>query len=248
MQKYALRRANAIITDSNCSKKDIVKHAGVLPEKISVVYLAAGEEFKIIENLGVKSKEIREKYSMPDKFVLYVGDVTWNKNLVRLVEAVKDINVPLVMVGKALVAEDFDKNNPWNKDLVKVQDLAKEDKTITRLGFVPTEDLAVIYNLATVFAMPSLYEGFGLPILEAMSCGCPVITTKEGSLVEVAGEAALYVDAYSKDSIGKGIQEVFGNSILQKKLMQDGLKRVNEFSWEKTASQTLEVYKKVIEA
>jgi glycosyltransferase involved in cell wall biosynthesis len=248
MQKYALRKANAIITDSNCSKKDIVKYAGVLPEKVSVVYLAAGEEFKISENLGAKSGEIKEKYKLPEKFVLYVGDVTWNKNLVRLIEAVKGIDVPLVMVGKALVSEDFDKNNPWNKDLVKVQDLVKEDKNITRLGFVPTEDLVVIYNLATVFAMPSLYEGFGLPVLEAMSCGCPVITTKEGSLAEVAGEAALYVDAQSHDSIGKGIQEVFGNPILQKKLMQDGLKRVNEFSWKKTASQTLEVYKKVIEA
>ena len=248
MQKYALKKANAIITDSNCSKKDIVKHVGVSPEKVSVVYLAAGEDFKIIHSSDSITENLRDKYKFPKKFVLYVGDVTWNKNLPRLIEAVKSINVSLVMVGKALVSEDFDRNNPWNKDLVKVQDLVKDDKNIIRLGFVPTEDLVVIYNLATVFVMPSLYEGFGLPILEAMSCGCPVITTKQGSLAEVAGEAAYYVDGYSKESMAKGIKEVFENPILQKKLLQDGLKRINEFSWKKAAGETLEVYKKVIES
>ena len=247
MQRYALKRANAIITDSNCSKKDIVKHVGVPAERISVVYLAAGEEFKILE-IGNWKLKIKKKYGLPDRFLLYVGDVTWNKNLPRLVEAAKSINVPLVMVGKALVSEDFDRNNPWNKDLVKIQELAKDDKNIIRLGFVPTEDLVVIYNLATVFVMPSLYEGFGLPILEAMSCGCPVVTTKQGSLEEVAGDAAYYVDGYSRESIVKGIKEVFENPILQKKLLQEGLKRINEFSWKKTAEETLEVYRKVIES
>lgn len=247
MQKYALKKANAIITDSNCSKKDIIKRVGVPAERVSVIYLAAGEEFKIIHNSEFIIRNLRKKYNLPEKFVLYVGDVTWNKNLPRLVEVVKSINVPLVMVGKALVSEDFDRNNPWNKDLVKVQDLAKDDKNIIRLGFVPTEDLVTIYNLATVFVMPSLYEGFGLPILEAMSCGCPVITTKQGSLGEVAGDAALYVDAYSKEDMTKGIKEVFENPILQKKLMLEGLKRINEFSWKKAAGETLEVYKKVIE-
>jgi len=247
MQRYALKKANAIITDSDCSKKDIIKRVGISADKVSVIYLAAGEEFKKLE-IGNWKLEIKKRYGLPNRFVLYVGDVTWNKNLPRLVEAVKSINVPLVMVGKALVSEDFDKNNPWNKDLVKVQDLAKDDKNIIKLGFVPTEDLVAIYNLATVFVMPSLYEGFGLPILEAMSCGCPVITTKEGSLDEVAGEAALYVDGYSKESIAKGIKEVFENPILQKKLLQEGLRKVNEFSWKKTAGKTLEVYKRVIES
>jgi glycosyltransferase involved in cell wall biosynthesis len=247
MQRYALRKANAIITDSNCSKKDIVKHVGVSAERVTVIYLAAGEEFKVIENLNSKMQGLRERYGLPEKFVLYVGDVTWNKNLPRLIEAVKGINVPLVMVGKALVSEDFDRKNPWNKDLVKVQSLSRDDKNIIKLGFVSTEDLVGIYNLATLFVMPSLYEGFGLPILEAMSCGCPVITTKEGSLEEVAGDTALYVDGYSKESMAKGIKEVFENPILQKKLMQGGLKRINEFSWKKTAGETLGVYRKVLD-
>lgn len=250
MQKYALKRASAIITDSNCSKKDIIKKVGVPQDRVNVIYLAAGEEFK---RLGLSSLVlgVRRKYKLPEKFVLYVGDVTWNKNLPRLVEAVKSLNIPLVMVGKALVSEDFDRTNPWNKDLVKVLDIIQDQKTknkeqIIRLGFVPTEDLVGIYNLATVFVMPSLYEGFGLPVLEAMSCGCPVITTKEGSLGEVAGDAAYFVDAKSTESIAEGIRKVFNDGKLQKELSEKGLKRANEFSWKHTAEETLEVYRKVL--
>lgn len=248
MQRYALKKANAIITDSNCSKKDIVKYIGVAENKVSVIYLAAGEEFKITHNSEVKIRYLRKKYNLPDKFVLYVGDVTWNKNLPKLVEAVKSINVPLVMVGKALVSEDFDKNNPWNRDLVKVQDLVKDDKNIVRLGFIPTEDLVAIYNLASVFVMPSLYEGFGLPILEAMSCGCPVVTTKEGSIPEVSGDSAFYVDGYDLESIASGIKKVFNDKSLQKEFSEKGLENAKKFSWEKTAGQTLRVYKTVIES
>lgn len=247
MQRFALKRAEAIITDSNCSKKDIVKYIGVPAEKVFVVYLAAGEEFRKIERSEEKVNNLRKKYNLPERFVLYVGDVTWNKNLPRLIEAVKNIKVPLVMVGKALVSEDFDGKNPWNSDLVKVQELAKNDSIITRLGFIPTEDLVEIYNLATVFVMPSLYEGFGLPILEAMSCGCPVITTKEGSLGEVAGKAAYYVDGYSRESIENGIMKVFSDEKLRDELSKEGLKNIKKFSWKKTAEDTLTVYKNVIE-
>ena len=245
MQRYALRKANAIITDSNSSKTDIVKYVGVPESRVNVIYLAAGEDFTKLKTENIKLK-IKEKYNLPEKFVLYVGDVTWNKNLPRLAEAARSINVPLVMVGKALVAEDFDKNNLWNRDLVRIQDLAKDNKDIIRLGFVPNEDLSGIYNLATVFVMPSLYEGFGLPVLEAMASGCPVITTKEGSLAEVAGDAAYYVDAYSIESIAEGLKRVFSDKSLQKDLSNKGLKRAAEFSWKKTAAETLDVYKQVL--
>ena len=246
MQRFALKKADAIITDSNCSKKDIIKYVGVSEEKISVIYLAAGEEFRQIAN-GKWQIEFRKKYNLPDKFILYVGDATWNKNLPRLIEAAKETKIPLVMVGKALTLEGFDQKNPWNKDLVRIQELVKNDKKIIRLGFIPTEDLVRIYNLATVFVMPSLYEGFGLPILEAMSCGCPVITTKEGSLYEVAGQAAYYVDAYSKESIKNGIEKVFKNQDLKKDLSEKGINRSKEFSWRKTAEETLDAYRKTLE-
>jgi glycosyltransferase involved in cell wall biosynthesis len=246
MQKFALKKADAIITDSNCSKNDIIKYVGISKDKVSVVYLAAGEEFKVLEK-GPWEKEISKKYNLPEKFVLYVGDVTWNKNLPRLIEAVQKEYLPLVMVGKALTEEGFDKDNPWNRDLVKVHELISKDKKITRLGFISSEDLVKIYNLASVFIMPSLYEGFGLPILEAMSCGCPVVTTKEGSLEEVAGDAAYFVDGYSLESIREGIKKVFSNDKLRKELTAKGLGNVNKFSWEKTAKETLAVYLKAIE-
>ncbi len=251
MQRYALKKANAIITDSQSSKKDIVKYVGVNASRVHVIYLAAGEDFQRFKTEDVRLKMVREKYKLPERFVLYVGDVTWNKNLPRLMEAVKTAGLPLVMVGKALASEDYDRNNPWNKDLNTVNQITEELTTknkelVTKLGFVPTEDLAAIYNLATIFVMPSLYEGFGLPVLEAMASGCPVITTKEGSLGEVAGDAAFYVDAYKTENIAEGLEKVFEDEKLRKELSQKGLERVKEFSWKKTAKDTLDVYQKVL--
>lgn len=240
IQRFLLKQMDVIITDSESSKKDIIKYTDIPTNNIHVVYLAAGEEFKQIPS--TKKKYIQKKYRLPEKFVLYVGDVTWNKNLPRLLEAIQKVNVPLVMVGKALVENNIDKQNPWNKDLLYVQTVIQENKNIIPVGFVPTEDLVALYNAATVFAMPSLYEGFGLPILEAMQSGCPVITTKEGSLPEIARESAYYVDAYTIDNIAEGIKEVFSNKKLQDTLSKKGLEQAKKFSWEKTAKQTNEAY------
>lgn len=237
IQKISLRNSNTIITDSNCSKRDIMKFTGIDKEKIKVIYLAAGEHFKNNKNLKLSIK------NLPDRFVLYVGDVTWNKNLVRLLEAIEKVNIPIVMTGKALVGEDYDKSNPWNSDLVKVKQIISKSKNISTLGFVSEEDLIALYNSATVFVMPSLYEGFGLPILEAMSCGCPVVTTREGSIPEVAGEAVFYVNAYDSDDIAKGIKKVFLDKVLQRELSNKGLEQSKKFSWEKTARETTSVYK-----
>jgi len=243
IQKILLKQANRIITDSISSKNDIVRFVGYPEEKIDVVYLAAGEQFKKLE-IGNWKLEIEKKYGLPNSFLLYVGDVTWNKNLPRLIKAAIKADIQLVMVGKALTEEDFDKNNSWNQDLAEVQKLA-ENKNIIRLGFVPTEDLIALYNMATVFVMPSIYEGFGLPILEAMSCGCPVVTSKEGSIPEVAGDAAFYVDAYSEEDIAKGIKKVFKDNKFREDLSEKGIRHAKRFSWEKTAAHTMEVYEKL---
>lgn len=246
MQRFALKKANGIITDSECSEKDVIKFIGARESKIDVVYLAAGEEFEVLEQNEKDITALRKKYNLPGKFVLYVGDVTWNKNLPRLINAIQTTDIPLVMIGKSLVNESYDKNNPWNHDLVRVQELVINDKNIIRLGFVDTNDLVSIYNIATLFVMPSLYEGFGLPILEAMSCGCPVITTKEGSLKEVAGSAAYFVDGYNLKAIANGIEEVFNNKSLQDELRNKGFENIRKFSWEKTSAKTIEAYKKAV--
>lgn len=246
LQRLALQRTDAIITDSKCSKKDILHKVGINENKIHVVYLAAARDFTKIEDNELRIKNVIDKYHLPKKFVLYVGDVTWNKNLPRLIKAVSLIKLPLVMVGKTLVEKYFDRTNLWNQDIIKVQELAKSNKNIFRLGFVESNDLVSLYNAATVFAMPSLYEGFGLPILEAMSCGCPVVTSKEGSIPEIAADAVLNVDAYSVDSISQGIKEVFDNQNVQKSLSLKGIEQSKRFTWHKTAEQTIAVYKSVV--
>jgi glycosyltransferase involved in cell wall biosynthesis len=246
IQKLALKNADAIITDSESSKKDIVKYAGISSAKIKVVYLAAGSEFKRIADKGLMIKEIQKKYGLPEKFILYVGDATWNKNLPRLIEAASKINASLVMVGKALVDKKIDTQNPWNKDLVRVQDLAGKNKNVFRLGFVSSKDLVALYNAAALFVIPSIYEGFGLPVLEAMSCGCPVVASGGGSLAEVVGEAGRYVDTYSIDSIAEGISEVFNNPSLQEELSQKGLRQSKKFTWHKTADKTMDVYRRIM--
>jgi glycosyltransferase involved in cell wall biosynthesis len=242
LQKYNLRRVDAVIADSNSSKNDIIRLAGVAKEKVTVAYLAAAEEFKMLK----KREDIKKKYSLPDKFVLYVGDVTWNKNIPNLIRAVQKIDVPLVMVGKALLDKNFDKENPWNKDLVEAQHLIGRDQFIYLLGFIPTDDLVQLYNQATVAVCPSIYEGFGLPVIQAMQCGCPVVTTHGGSLPEVAGNAALYAESYDNDSIAAAIKEVYFDKNLQDKLSKKGIERAKEFSWKKTADATVKAYKSAL--
>jgi len=245
IQKLNLSKTNAIITDSNSSNKDVGKYTGIPSEKIHTVYLAAGDEFKQLENKTSKL-EVIKKYNLPEKFVLYVGDVTWNKNLPRLVRTIKKTNIPLVMVGKSLVQANFDKTNIWNKDLIEIQKLTENDNQFFKLGFVSGEDLVSLYNLATALILPSVYEGFGLPVLEAMQSGCPVVTTKGGSISEVAGEAAYFVDGYNDESIIEGIKKVFADEKLQKELSRKGLVQAKKFSWEKTANKTIEIYNKVL--
>lgn len=242
IQKRILRRANMIITDSNSSKEDIEKFVKVDANKIKAIYLAASDKFKKLENAG----DVRRKYNLPEKFVLYVGDVTWNKNLPRLIEAVRGLDLPLVMVGKALVDEDFDRENPWNSDLSKVHDLAQNYSKLIRPGFVEDNDLVKLYNLATVFAMPSIYEGFGLPILEAMGCSCPVVTSRGGSIPEIAGDAAIYVDPYSVENIAQGIKDLFYNEDLRRSFRKKAIDQSKKFSWEKTTKETIKLYESLI--
>jgi len=246
IQRFNLRKVDGILTDSKASKKDIEKIIGVPDKKVSVAYLAAADEFTTLKINDLRLKSIKEKYNLPDEFVLYVGDVTWNKNLPRLLQAIKIIDVPLVLVGKSLVSQDFDRKNIWNKDLIEVQQLGNQNKNVMMLGFVPTEDLVALYNLASVFVFPSVYEGFGLPIVEAMQSGCPVIISHEGCMPEVGGSAVEYFDGYNTDSLITAIAKVLNSTKLQKELSQKGIEQAKKFSWKETAEKTIESYKKAL--
>lgn len=245
VQRLLLRSIDAVITDSLSSQHDVVELVHISKKKVHVAYLAAGEEFK---NLTMKDKglKIKEKYHLPEKFALYVGDVTPNKNVPRIMQAAMVTNISLVMVGKALAQENFDSTNPWNKDLVKVKKVLKESKNIFVLGFLSDTDLVEIYNAATIFIMPSLYEGFGLPVVEAMSCGCPVLSSHAGSLKEVVGDSAYIVDPNNEDDIVKGLKKMFESSALQDDFRTKGFEQAKKFSWKKTAEDTIHVYEKVL--
>lgn len=244
MQRYLLSRADAIISVSNASKKDIVTITGIKEEKITRVYNGVSEVFRQ-KIAPVMLDSIKKKYHLPSQFVLYVGDVTVNKNVPRLVRAASSL-MPIVLVGKALLQTDFDRTSPWNRDLLILERLARNNPRIIRIGFLPEEDLVCLYQLATVFAMPSLYEGFGLPILEAMKSLCPVLTSRRGALPEVAGDAALYVQPEDEMSIQAGIQKMVKSAALRKSLVEKGLKQAEKFSWPATASATRNIYNSCI--
>lgn len=246
LQRINLKKVEGILTDSEASKKDIERIVGINTSKITVAYLAADQEFHKIKNQDSILKNLRNKYNLPKEFILYVGDATWNKNLPLLLQAIKKVDIPLVMVGKALTTTDIDKNNAWNKDLITVQNMANEDKRLQLLGFVPTEDLVVLYNLATVFVYPSVYEGFGLPILEAMQSGCPVVISRESCMPEVGGDATEYFDGYNIENLVEILKKVINSKELQQMLSIKGIEQAKKFSWKKTAEQTIRAYERAL--
>ena len=241
LQKYSLKSVKAIITDSLSSKKDILEYTGFSKDNIYSIPLAADKKFKIISN--PKLKEVATKYSLTKDFILYVGDLNWNKNLPGLLKAYSslDQDLNLVIVGRAFL----NKNLQERISLVNLVERLNLKSKINFLGFIPTDDLVAIYNLASVYCQPSFYEGFGMPILEAMACGCPVVLSKVASLPEIAGKAALFFNP-EVNEIAKALDKVLKDQNLRRELREKGLIQSRKFSWEKTARKTLNVYKKVI--
>ncbi len=248
MQKLALKSVKMVVTDSVVTTKDVVKYLGMKKEKVKTVHLAPqdGLEGEVSEEMKGK---VRRKFSLPDEFVLYVGDVNRNKNLLSLVEACKHAEISLIIVGKQAVEEkisDKEKGHVELRDLERLLGEYGNDPQVRRLGFVDTGDLAVVFGLASLYCQPSLYEGFGVPVLEAMKCGCPVLASKRGSLPEIGGAAAIYTEP-TMEKLVKGIQLILGLSKTQRKrLIQEGQKQARRFSWEKTAEKMAQVYSAVM--
>ncbi len=242
IQKRLLNRADAVIVDSMSSRDDVVRKCGINPDKVHVVYLGVPLFFKKLEKK--EFSEVHKKYNLPDDFFLYVGDATPNKNLPFLINAIKKTDFKLVIVGRALASTSVE-NHPWNDDLSKVIRETTDNKQFIKLGFVPDEDLVKLYNLAKALILPSIYEGFGLPVLEAMSCGCPVITTRGGSLPEVGGEAVLYVDPYNDKALIDGLVKVNEDLHFVSELSEAGYKQSKKFSIKKSIMELIDVYEKI---
>lgn len=255
LQKLALKYVNAIITDSDISKKDIVRFFKIEESKVFSIPIAADEDFRLLSDTKLIHTKI--KFRLPDQFLLYVGDANWTKNLPFLVKGFSQLiqkqelkNLGLVLVGDVFLKNVDDINHPELESLKKVNRLIKElglSNKIIRPGNLIKEDLIAFYNLANAYVQPSIYEGFGLPMLEAFACGTPVISSDGGSLPEVGGSAAVY---FSPDNLSQFIhisEDTLLNKSLQKKLSNLGLKRTLNFSWEKVAKQTKQVYSQIIE-
>ncbi len=233
-----LRSSMAIIADSQSTKDDILDNFSVSEEKVKVVPLAASEVFRPLE----PDRSLIHNKGLFKDYVLYVGDLQPRKNLRHLLEAyamlplrLKD-NFDITFVG-----------NPRNEESLNelkssVDDLGIE-KNVKLLGYVDLQSLVNIYNGASLFVYPSLLEGFGIPVLEALSCGLPTITSNVSSMPEVVGDAAILIDPYSVEEIAQAMESLLYNESLKEEYTKRALKRAKLFSWEKTARETLNVYR-----
>ncbi len=236
----AVHRLDAIITDSQQSKLDIIQHLSVQPEKINVVPLSANAHYQPLPSEEIQSTLVRLKIQSP--YVLYVGSAAVRKNVPRLVEAYALLN-PSIRKPILVIAGGGDwKHSPTHKT---VEQLGLTG-CVHFTGYVDEEDLPALYNGADLFVFPSLYEGFGLSVLEAMACGTPVITSNTTSLPEVAGDAALLVEPTFVEAIAESMRRVLENPELATELRAKGLERARQFTAERTARETVKVYEKVL--
>ncbi|MDO8638540.1 MAG: glycosyltransferase family 1 protein [Candidatus Daviesbacteria bacterium] len=252
LQKLSLRGCKAIIVNSQDSKKNVIKYLGVDPNKITVTYLAQSNDFRVLSES--QKLKIKNKFNLPEKFLLFVGDANYSKNLPFLINAFKKAvetfpDLKLVLVGEVFLKKLENIDHPELKSLKemnqKIKNFNLEDKVI-RPGWISNEDLIGFYNLATVYVQPSLYEGFGFPILQAFSCGCPVISSNAGALPEVVGDAGILFDPTNLNQLLSILTEVLDDKTVRQKLSKLGLERAKNFSWGKTAEETLKIYEKVI--
>jgi glycosyltransferase involved in cell wall biosynthesis len=235
--KWAQKEAQTIICDSYATQKDLISYFDSDPKLIAktvVIHIAASKDFHYVEDKQ-KRRAVKDKYGITGPYLLCLGTREPRKNLKRTIEAYLKAQAPykLVIAGKYGWGEDVNANT--------------QNPNIITAGFVDDNDLPSLYSSAKALIYPSLYEGFGLPVLEALNCQCPVITSRNSSLPEVAGDAALYVDPLSTESITKAIQKITTNDAVRGKLLLEAKNQVKKFSWTQTAKYTLKEYKKLMQ-
>lgn len=239
---YSIKKAKKIITISNSSKNDIIKMYKVNPDKVTVIYPGVKTM-----NLSTKTKDlgtIQKEFGIKGPYILFVGTLQPRKNIVKLVEAFSKLedlgpktkDLSLVIVGK----------KGWQfEEILNAPKKYNVEDRVKFLDSVSDEDLPGFYKNALCFCLPSLYEGFGLPILEAMQYGCPVATSNVSSLPEAGGDAAVYFDPENVEDIKKSLESIIQSSELRDKLIKKGYEQVKKFSWEKTAKETLKILEEV---
>lgn len=238
MTKVSARRARRVIAVSRFTASESVALLGLAPERVEVVYHGVEPVFRPLPRAMVE--HFRHRQGLPEQFVLFVGTLEPRKNLVRLVEAIAQLGrdaVPLVLVGGAgwLYRELYSR--------IKALEL---ERLVRWVGYVDRAELPLWYNSATVFAYPSLYEGFGLPVLEAQACGVPVVTSDCSSLPEAGGDAALLINPWDVQALADSIARLLRDVPLREELREKGLARAQSFNWPRTAHQTTHVYRQAL--
>lgn len=235
----AARRADAIITVSESAKRDIVRLYGSQSERIHVVHEAAAPSFQPIRAQAVLDR-VRHRYDLAKRFVLYVGTIEPRKNLPKLIEGFARRRQSGELSHQLVCAGPYG----WlSRDIEDLIDRLKIEQSVRFTGYVPFDDLAALYSLAEMFVFPSLYEGFGLPVIEAMACGTPVITGHVAALAEVGGNAVEQVGHLDAESLGDAMVRLAGNPRRREELTALGLQRAHTFSWQRAARETLKVYR-----
>ena len=235
---HIIERTDAIITVSEFSKKDICKELGVSPQMVHVTKLSAEDIYVPMDKVSAK-RYIRNKYDIEKDFFLYVGGFNQRKNIPSLLMAYAYIKNKLRKPFNIVI---LGKQGPSYNDLIKLcEDLnIRSDCIFT--GYIPVPDMPYFYNAAEVFVYPSLYEGFGLPLVEAMACGTPVVTSDVTSIPEVVGDAAIKVSPKDYESIGESLLHLLEDEELYNQMSKKALERASLYSWDKTAKETLKVY------
>ncbi|RLC78980.1 MAG: glycosyltransferase family 1 protein [Chloroflexi bacterium] len=236
--RISARRADLVIAISENTKKDLVRLFDVPGVKVAVTYCGCDKSMRPLPRPEVEA--FRESRSLPERFILFLGTLEPRKNLVRLVEAfalLKRKDVKLVLAG----------GKGWGYEPIfaRVEELGLQERVLFP-GFIPSEEKVYWYNAAEIFVYPSLYEGFGLPPLEAMACGTPVIASNAASLPEVVGDAGILIDAQDTNALAEALDFLLDHPEEREALKEKGLRRSREFSWEKTARETSELYRRVI--
>ena len=238
LTRLSARRARRLIAVSTHAAGEATRLLGVPPQRVDVVYHGVDPAFRPFPTDEIAA--FRQRRGLPDRFVLFVGTLEPRKNLVRLVEAfarIRDGRVRLVLAG----------GKGWLYDelfaTVEALDLSEE---VIFPGYVMSDELPLWYNAATVLAYPSVYEGFGLPVLEAQACGTPVLTAHASSLPEVAGDAALLVDPCDVEALAAGLHRLLTDETLRRQLRERGLAHAKQFSWPRAAQETARVYRRAL--
>jgi len=238
---HSAKRARAIITISESTRQDVIRYFHVAPEQVRTVYCGVDEGFRPLPQAQVEA--FKAQQGLPQGFILFIGTIEPRKNVAALIKAYAAWRRRAGQAPKLIIGGG--KGWYYGQVFALVESLGLRDDVIFP-GYLPQADLPMWYNAATIFVYPSLFEGFGLPVLEAMACGTPVITSKASSLPEVVGEAGMLVDPTDVDNLSYALERVFNDLTLRDSMRQKGLAQSAKFSWHKAATETLEVYRRTL--